>query len=70
MILRSINLEGHKNFMKGEIITAILTTLFVHDSLGLFFLFFFIWKQSTVDKGGVSRERSVAVGSSERWKVT
>ena len=29
-----------------------------------------IWNQSTVDNGGVSRGRSVAVGVSDRWKVT
>ena len=29
-----------------------------------------IWNQSTVDDGGVSRGRSVTVGVSDRWKVT
>ena len=32
--------------------------------------FLLIWNQSTVDNGGVSRGRSVAVGVSDRWKVT
>ena len=39
---------------------------FVHDLLG----FFWIWIQSAVDDGGVSRRMSVAVGVSDRWKVT
>ena len=29
-----------------------------------------IWNQSTVDNGEVSRGRYVAVGVSDRWKVT
>ena len=41
-------------------------TKIVHDKLGPFW----IWNQFTVDNGGVSRGRSVAVGVSDRWKVT
>ena len=52
--------------MIGSKITTILTMFFVHDSLGLFW----IWNQSTVDNGGVSRGKSVAVGVSDMWKVT
>ena len=31
---------------------------------------FWIWNQSTVDNGGVSRGKSVAVGARYKWKVT
>ena len=37
--------------------------VFVHEYLGL-------RDKSTVDKGGVSRGRSLAVGNSVMWKVT
>ena len=47
--------------MIRSIATTILTTFFVHDLLGLFW----IWNQPTVDNWGVSRGRSVAVGVSE-----
>ena len=43
--------------MIGSKVTTILTK-------------FGIWNQSTVDNGVVSRGRSVAVGVTERWKVT
>ena len=33
-------------------------------------VFFRIWNQSTVDSGGVSRGRSLAVGVNYIWKVT
>ena len=66
MVLRILNLEGHQNCMIGSKVTTILTSFFVHDYLGLFW----IWNQSTMDNGGVSRGRSVAVGLSDRWKVT
>ena len=45
---------------------TVLRMFFVHDYLGDFG----IWNQSTVENGGVSRGRSVAVGVSDRWKVT
>ena len=50
-------------------VTMTLTTFLVHDYY-LFLFFFIIWNQSTVDTGGVSSGRSVAVGVSDRWKVT
>ena len=40
--------------------------VFVHDWLGLFW----IWNQLTVDNGRVTSAKPVAVGLSDRWKVT
>ena len=40
-------------------------TFFVNDNIGLIW----ILNQSSVENGGASRERSVAVGISGRWKV-
>ena len=65
MVLRIIKLEGHQNCMIGSKVTTILTMFFVCDLLG-----FCTWNQSTVDNGGVSSGRSLAVGVSDRWKVT
>ena len=61
-----LNLEGHPNWMIGSKVTPFVATFFVHDQLWIFW----IWNQSTVDNGGVSRGRSLAVGVSDRWKVT
>ena len=61
MVLRILNLGGHQNCMIGSKVTTILATFFVHDYLGLFWF----WNQSTVDNGGVSRGRSMAVGVSD-----
>ena len=47
-------------------VTTILMMFIVHDLVGIFL----IWNQSTVDNGGVSRGRSVAVDVSDPWKVT
>ena len=66
MGLRILNLEGHQNCMIGSKVMTILAMFFVHDELGLFW----IWNQSTVNNGGISRGRSVAVGVSDIWKVT
>ena len=57
VVLRIPNLEGHQNCMIGSKLTTIFTTFFVHDYLG----FFWICNQSTLDNGGASRGRSVAL---------
>ena len=50
--------------MIGSKSITILSTFFVHDYLG----FFFIWNQSTVYNGGFSRGRSVTVAVTF-WKL-
>ena len=66
MVVRILNLKGHKHcVIDSKVTTILMTLLFMINSD-----FFWIWIQSAVDDGGVSRRRSVAVGVSDRWKVT
>ena len=51
--------------MKG-----VLVTIFFFSFFKLIFTDSALWNQSTVDNGGFSSGRSVAVGVSDRWKVT
>ena len=62
MVQKILNLEGNKNC----ILLSKVKKVFVHDLSELFW----IWNQSTVDNGGVGRGRFVAVGFSDRLKVT
>ena len=61
MGLRILNLEGQLNCMMGLKVTSILATFLSMIILG----FFWIWNMSTVDNGGVSMGRSVAVSVSD-----
>ena len=65
MVLRILNLEGHQNYIIGSKVT---TMYFIHDLFRPFLDMEPV--QSSVDNRGVSRGMSVAVGISDRWKVT
>ena len=62
MVLRILNLEGHKNCTISSKITKILTMFLEMINQGIFF----IWNQFIVDIGGFHRGRFVAVGFSDR----